>query len=217
MGIIRKLHERVFFRIDPVTMNARKPKDDESGLAMLNRMNERHATLHEWGLSFTAVEEPAKLLDIGFGGGQNIKNMCELFPEAEIYGIDYSEASYKRCKELNACEVEKGRVKLEIGSAESLPYEADTFDFITALETVYYWPEIEECFKSVCRVMKEGGSFLVCDEDSSREGNEAIAEALSMNFYTADDLGKLLLSAGFKTVKTETHENGHWVCAVAVK
>ena len=46
--------------IDPVIMNARQPKDDEYGLAMLNRMNDRHRELHQWALSHISLEGDRK-------------------------------------------------------------------------------------------------------------------------------------------------------------
>ena len=203
--------------IDAVTLNARKPKDNEYGLAMLNRMNERHKNLHKWGIEHISLDNIKTLLDIGFGGGQNIKNMCEMLPNAKIYGIDYSKASYKRCAELNDIAIKEGRVELTVGSAENLPYSSNSFDVVTAFETVYYWPNIENCFKNIYSVLRENGVFLICNEDSSLVGNEEIADTLDMKFYNESELEEYLKEAGFKTVNTYRHEDGKWICAVAIK
>ena len=203
--------------IDPVTMNARKPRDDDYGNAMLNRMNEHHVTLHRWALEHVSAEHSRQILDIGYGGGQNIRNLCSLAPQAKVSGIDYSEASYKKCSEVNREAIAEGRVELKVGSAEDLPYADDSFDLVTAFETIYYWPNIVQCFRNVHRALKDGGEFLICNEDSFLEGNEAIAEALTMEFYGAEELEKLLREAGFSAVRTERNPNGKWVCAVGKK
>lgn len=203
--------------IDPVTMNARQPKDDEYGLAMLNRMNDRHRELHQWALSHISLEGRTSLLDIGFGGGQNIYNLSHLAPNARVCGIDFSEASYKKCAELNKEAIDEGRVALELGSAEHLPYEAGTFQLATAFETVYYWPNIVQCFRNVHDVLADGGEFLICNEDSSLHGKEELADALHMTFYSLSELEDLLHQAGFETVRTDTHPNGKWICTVAVR
>ena len=203
--------------IDPVTMNARTPGEDEFGTAMLNRMNDRHRSLYKWGLEHVSVEDTRRILDIGYGGGQNIHNLCRLAPEAKISGLDYSRASYRKCAEVNAEAIREGKVEIQIGSAEELPYGKNTFDLVTAFETVYYWPNITRCFRNVCDVLKDKGAFLICNEDSRLEGNEEIADALTMEFYDTEALEKLLKQAGFRTVHTYTNPNGKWVCAVGRK
>lgn len=203
--------------IDPVTMNARKPQDTSHGEAMLNRMNQRHQPLYAWGLEHVTLEGKKNILDIGFGGGQHIKNLCSLVPQAHIDGIDYSAASLQKCTALNADAIEAGQVVLRMGSAEELPYDKEQFDLVTAFETVYYWPHIETCFRRVYEVLQDAGTFLICNEDSSSEGHEEIAAALDMQFYDAAALEKLLKDAGFKTVYTYERPETKWVCAVAVR
>ncbi len=203
--------------IDPVTMNARKPKDDEYGNAMLSRMNDRHRALYKWGLEHVSLDEAKQILDIGYGGGQHIHNLCRLAPDAHICGIDYSDASYRKCAEVNSEFIREGRVEICMGSAENLPYQADTFNLVTAFETVYYWPNVVECFRNVHRVLADRGAFLICNEDSRLEGNENIAEALQMEFYSDSRLKELLQQAGFSTVHTYCNPNGKWVCAVGRK
>lgn len=203
--------------INKVIMNARKPKDDQYGYKMLNRMNDRHKNLHKWGLEHISIDNMNTILDIGFGGGDNIKNMLNLAPNAKIFGIDYSEASYKKCYELNQKAVSEGKVSLKVGSAENLDYEKDYFDLVVAFETIYYWPNIDKCFENIYEILKDKGTFLICNEDSSLKGNEEIAEKLNMNFYDEEELKTLLKNAGFKIVHTYNNSNGKWVCAVGKK
>lgn len=203
--------------IDPVTMNARKPRDDSYGHAMLNRMNDRHRELYKWGLEHVSMDTAQKILDIGYGGGQNIRNMRKIAPEARFWGIDYSDASYKKASEVNHEAIAEGMVHLEMGSAEELPYEHDFFNLVTAFETVYYWPNIVQCFRNVHDVLAEGGEFLICNEDASLQGNEELADALNITFYGLSELEALLHQAGFETVRTDTHPNGKWICTVAVR
>lgn len=203
--------------IDEVTMNARKPREDEYGTAMLNRMNQHHKELHQWALEHVSPKNAKAILDVGFGGGQNIWNLLQLAKESKIWGIDYSPASYKKCAELNHTAIEEGRVELSLGSADNLPYSHDSFDLVTAFETVYYWPNIDKCFKNIYDCLHNDGQFLICNEDSSLEGNHELAEALDMSYYNCEDLDKLLHKAGFRIVHTFTHHNGKWICAVGRK
>ena len=200
-----------------VTLNARNPKEDEYGYEMLDRMNKHHQKLHKWALEHISIDKASTILDIGFGGGQNIHNLLKLRPNATIYGIDYSSASLKKCMSLNEEYVKSGKVKLQIGSAESLPYSNNMFDLVIAFETIYYWPNIEKCFKNINNILKKNGVFLICNEDSFIEGNEQIAKDLNMKFYNENSLESLLCNCGFIKVSAYTNPNGKWVCAVGKK
>ena len=45
-----------------------------------------------------------------------------------------------------------------------LPFEDARFDAVTAFETVYFWPDPARCFREIWRVLKPGGTFLICNE-----------------------------------------------------
>ena len=203
--------------IDEVTMNARKPREDEHGFAMLNRMNQHHRELHRWALEHVSLDTDKTILDVGFGGGQNIHNLLHLAHGAKVWGIDYSPASYQKCAELNQDAIRAGRLELTLGSADQLPYDHDSFDLVTAFETIYYWPHIDQCFRQIWERLRENGRFLICNEDSSAAGNEELIEALHLNYYSCEDLDRMLRQAGFRTVHTYTHHNGKWICAVGKK
>ena len=61
----------------------------------------------------------------------------------------------------------------------NLPFEDDTFDIVTAFETVYFWPDIEKCFGEVKRVLKPGGIFLIGMESN---GSDNLIMKLSERF-----------------------------------
>ena len=47
----------------------------------------------------------------------------------------------------------------------------------SALETVYFWPDLPQCFQEVYRVLKPGGTLLICNEsngdtDRTRSGRD---------------------------------------------
>lgn len=197
-------------------MNARRPEQDEFGNAVLERMNKSHNTLYLWGAEQVHPESCRDILDIGCGGGKNIANLLSM-TGAKLYGIDYSRASVEKTLEVNREAAENGRVEAIYGSAEALPYPPDSFDLVTAFETVYYWKGIEACFKKVYEILRSGGEFLVCNEDRDTKRIAEVAEALEMTLYTADELEALLKGAGFTDIRTISHENGRWVSAVGKK
>ncbi len=208
--------------------NARKP-EGEFGEKILERMNKSHESLAQWGVSHLQISPTDIILDVGCGGGKNIKRFAELASEGKIYGLDYSEVSVNKSKELNKEEIENGKVEIEQGSVSQLPYGDETFDLVTCFETVYFWPDFIEDLKEVHRVLKNNGSIFICNEaggaDEDKELMKEHIELLKMTLYNEEELGDSLLSAGFSEVLTFkkekneklTHKDTDWVCAIARK
>ena len=86
-----------------------------------------------------------------------------------VYGVDFSIESVKLSKEVNRQEIYDGKVKVFEGNVKSLPFDDNTFDIVTAFETVYFWPDIEKCFGEVKRVLKPGGIFLIGMESNGSD------------------------------------------------
>ena len=160
--------------------NARKP-EGEFGEKILERMNKSHESLAQWGVSHLQISPTDIILDVGCGGGKNIKRFAELASEGKIYGLDYSEVSVNKSKELNKEEIENGKVEIEQGSVSQLPYGDETFDLVTCFETVYFWPDFIEDLKEVHRVLKNNGSIFICNEaGGADEDKELMKEHIEL-------------------------------------
>lgn len=134
---------------------------------------------------------------MGCGGGRNIEYF--LTKANKVYGIDHSETSVKMASEINKEAIESGRCQISVGDVRSLPFENESIDIITAFETIYFWDDIEECFKEIYRLLKNGGQFLICNEVSSMDRRDVriLAHKIEMQVYTPDDLTKMLTDIGF--------------------
>ena len=118
-----------------------------------------------------------------------------------VYGIDISEESVAKAKKVNA-EVLDKRVFITQGSAEKLPYEDGKFDLVTAVETVYFWPNLADCLQEVRRVLKQGGKFAILVEVV--DGDSMWTNVVEgMTAYSPEELKTLLDDAGF--IQTEIH------------
>ena len=171
------------------------------GRAMLCFMNYTHAPLTNWGLKLVQVKDGWTMLDVGCGGGFTIRRLLNRSKDAHVYGIDISEESVTKAKKVNA-EVLNKQVFVTQGSAERLPYNNEIFDLVTAVETVYFWPNLPDCLQEVRRVLKPGGKFAIMVEvvDSDSKWTSVVE---GMTAYTPEQLETLLVDAGF--VQTEIH------------
>lgn len=138
--------------------NMRKPQG-KLGNIQLKSMNKEHTPVSLWGLKHLDIKSDDIILDVGCGGGINIKRMAQ--DAKKVYGIDYSIESVKLSRKVNEKLIDDGKVEIMKGNVKDLPFEDNTFDIVTAFETVYFWPDIEKCFGEVKRVLKPGGIFLI--------------------------------------------------------
>ena len=171
------------------------------GRAMLKFMNLCHAPLTNWGLKLVDIQDGWTMLDIGCGGGATLQRLLKRSQDARVYGIDISEESVAKARKVNADVLDK-QVFVTQGSAKSLPYEDGMFDLVTAVETVYFWPNLPNCLQEVRRVLKPGGKFAILVEvvDSDSKWTSIVE---GMTAYSPEDLKKLLDDAGF--IQTEIY------------
>ena len=171
------------------------------GRVMLRFMNFGHAPLTNWGLSLVEIHDGWTMLDIGCGGGATLKRLLKRSKGAQVYGIDISEESVAKARKVNANVLDR-QVFVTQGSAEKLPYEDNKFDLVTAVETVYFWPDLPNCLKEVRRVVKPGGRFAIMVEvlESDSVWTDVVE---GMTAYSPEQLKEMLDEAGF--VKTELH------------
>ena len=196
--------------------NTRKPVG-LGGKIMVTMMNLGHSPVARWGLRFLELTPDAKVLDCGCGGGANIKRLLKKCPQGVVKGIDYSPVSVEKSKRVNEAAVTKGRCTVLRASVAELPFESEQFDAVTAFETVYFWPDLPQCFREVWRVLKSGGTFLICNESNGdTDKDEKWTEIIGgMTIYKDIELKSCLEQAGFFDV--QIHKKKTWLCVTARK
>lgn len=177
--------------------NVIKPKNNFGGRFMVKGMNIGHEKLASWGRSFLNIRSTDTLLDLGCGGGRNIQYF--LTKANKVYGIDYSRASVDIARILNDKDIKDGRCQIIEGDVKNIPFDEKTIDIVTAFETIYFWKDIEDCFREIHRVLKDGGEFLIVNEGAYREHKniKKWADMLNFEVYSPEYLTNILTSIGF--------------------
>ena len=197
--------------------NTRKP-EGLGGKLMLAMMNVGHRALADWGLQFAEIAKDASILDCGCGGGANIRTMLKKCPNGEVKGVDYSPVSVEKAKKVNEDTILNGRCVILQGNVADLIFAANQFDLVTAFETIYFWPDLLQSFREVHRVLKQDGTFLICNEcGGDNEKDEKWTEKIDgMTIYKDVQLKNILEQAGFRNIQIHKREKG-WLCITAQK
>ena len=179
--------------------NMRKP-EGKLGNIQLKSMNKEHTPVSLWGLKHLNISPDDIVLDIGCGGGMNINRMAQT--AKKVYGVDYSIESVNLSKEVNDDLIREGRVEIYEGNVMDLPFEDNSFDIVTAFETIYFWPDIEKSFGEVKRVLKPGGMFLIgCESNGANNlAMKFFDKVIDMTFYEDHELVGFLEGNNFNDI-----------------
>lgn len=197
--------------------NTCKPKGI-GGKIMVHMMNTDHSSMAEWGFTHMEIQSDDVCLDIGCGGGANVRKLLEKSPYGKVNGIDYSEISVEKTRKINKAGIESKRCEILQGDVMKLPFRDEIFDVITAFETIYFWPDICEAFKQVYKILKIGGTFMICNESNGENPRDEkwTNRIQGMKIYNSEQIKKFLEDAGFTDVKVDKTKKG-WICVVVKK
>ena len=142
---------------------------------------------------------------------------AEKCPQGVVKGIDYSPVSVEKSKKVNEAAIADGRCAVLQGSVANMMFADNWFDAVTAFETVYFWPDLSRCFREVYRVLKPGGTFLICNESNGdTDKDEKWTKIIGgMTIYKDAELKAHLEQADFHEV--QIHKKKDWLCVTARK
>ena len=189
------------------------------GKMMVNGMNGGHAKMADWGMSHLKSIVPAKIVDIGCGGGRNAGELLKKYPSSHVTAIDYSDVSVSKASVYNADAIKAGRIVVQHGDVSALTLPEEEYDLATAFETIYFWPGLKECFSQVAKILKDGGYFMICNESDGTDKTSKKFESIidGMRCYTPAEITEALKAAGFSEVTSDHHPSKPWITVIARK
>lgn len=115
--------------------NFRKPSGFIGSL-LCRAMNSSHGPLARDVFKHLTITPGMRTLDVDCGGGYVLHMMLER--GAEAAGVGHSTTSVARTSSMVAAYIERGKARVDCASVQALPYENESFDLITAFETVFF-------------------------------------------------------------------------------
>lgn len=109
-------------------------------------------------------DDYARILEIGTSSGHHTVAISEVFPDAQVVGIDPSPRMLEQAQRVGN-EKTLGW-ELHVGIGEAMPmFEDDSFDLVTAYAIHHEMPPkaISAIFREALRVLKPGGDMVMAD------------------------------------------------------
>jgi len=200
----------------------RKP-NGKLGRVIATGMNKGHAKLAKWGFSNFLIEPNYIILDIGCGGGGNLKRFAEIITDGKVYGIDYSETAIYISTKITKKYIEKGIVEIYQGSVSSLPLKDNYFNLISGFEAYYFWPDLIRDLKEIYRILKPNGYLIlvnegyICNNEKKRKKAEKWSKLGDFLIHTPDEYREFLKQAGFSNIQIFEENKKGWITAMGMK
>jgi demethylmenaquinone methyltransferase/2-methoxy-6-polyprenyl-1,4-benzoquinol methylase len=105
----------------------------------------------------------AEILDVATGTGDMAVLLARRFPQTRVTGVDISEGMLEIGRQKLARLQLDGRITLQPGDSEALPFPTDRFDAITVAFGVRNFENLENGLREMLRVLKPGGNLVVLE------------------------------------------------------
>ncbi|MBD5261955.1 MAG: bifunctional demethylmenaquinone methyltransferase/2-methoxy-6-polyprenyl-1,4-benzoquinol methylase UbiE [Bacteroides sp.] len=108
---------------------------------------------------------PQKVLDVACGTGDVSFRLHELFPRAEITGLDLSPGMLKVAdRKLATMDADaRERISFMVGDSLKMPFPDASFDMVTVAYGVRNFERLEDGYREMRRVLKPGGVLCVIE------------------------------------------------------
>lgn len=190
-------------KLDPATLAKHLAKPEGPiGIAVTAGLNKTNARPYSVAIEKLRLQQDEKILEVGFGNGNEVGRLIDCATGIKYTGIDYSQTMVAEALTRNAAAIGAGSVVITHGTSDDLPFESAYFDAALALNTIYFWPHPEIDLREIRRVLKLGGRLAI-GALSPWSAKERPVFQHGFAFYDLPELAALLSRAGFASTESE--------------
>ena len=137
-------------------------------------INEQHLFKNDLTLQIQALDgiktENQTILDIGCGRGAGLYVYKKYFNFKEIHGIDYVD------EHVSFCNKKYDGINVKKMDGNNIEYTSNMFDVVTITDAFWFCNDNDKFFKSIARILKPDGSFIMTDGAITNESNTSVSK-----------------------------------------
>ena len=188
------------------------------GRRVARRMNAVNLEIYELALANLSIAANDSLLDIGFGGGPAFQRLCALVPQGQVAGVDSSATMLRMAAASFPDLIAAGRLALQPGLFDRLPFQANRFDKIFTINTIYFWNNPAMVLGEIVRVAKPGGNIAI-GYRTPEAARRAQWQPHGFVYRSNDEIRQFCEAAGLAEISFVEHASNamDFACALARK
>lgn len=132
-----------------------------------------------------------RILDVGCGTGTMLTHLAAY---GKAQGVDIDEEAIGYCRD-------RGLTEVRLGSAETLPFEDESFDLVTALDVIEHLDDDTVALREIRRVLRPGGLVLVTVPAHPFLWGDQDEVNLHKRRYVAPEIRARLSESGFDVLR----------------
>lgn len=172
------------------------------------KLNPLQNLWHEWKwlvLKHLAIRDgfrPKTILEVGCAGGHLSGLLAQIFPKAQITGVDVYGSAIKEAKKRFP------NLNFKVADAHKLPFRTSSFDLVVSSETIEHVINPARMLEEISRVMRQNGRAIIEMDSGSvlfrivwnawiRFGKGKVWKNAHLHPFKAAELDELIRSNGY--------------------
>lgn len=186
----RKSHEEKLNNYDKLMRQAKYELNNFTWIATVNTFIEQGKLLNG-----------KKVLDVGFGWGRTIVGLKKQLPDIDITGIELTDSCIKNAYRIFEKYIpDFSMITLELGTAEALHYEENSFDAVLSTRVFHYLTNPQRSVNQIFSVLRPGGKAIVMVPNK--------INPYQFLFYRSQLISSLTLKKWFKNSRFNNIQTG---------
>lgn len=157
-------------------------------------------------LSWIDYKTERYILDLGCGKGELLKqievrlNSCEIDRKFKISGLDISPNMIEKAKK-------NSDIEFKVGDSEDIPFNDNTFQVVTCLNSFHHYENPEKVLKEIYRVLKYEGKIIIGEISINDFFKKLINRILpytssgDVRIYSSNEIKEIFNQKGFIFIK----------------
>lgn len=165
-------------------------------------MRQANAECNRLAVEALDVSPTDTVLELGFGPGHALRMLAGRTPRGRVYGIEHSGVMLGQATARNRIAVREGRMLLQQGRCQALPFASASIDAVLAVNVAYFWASGDPVVREIHRVLRPQGklALYVTHRNSTRRWR--FTRHGTHRHWDGDELAAVLQAAGFAAAAT---------------
>lgn len=159
-----------------------------------------HARLNAETVELLDVQPGHRVLEIGSGPGEALRDAARRARGGRIVGIDVSEPMVRMARARNREAIARGEIDVRLGDGVTLGVSGETYDRVVSVHSIYFWRDVENTLAEIASALAPGGRVVLAFRPVSDDLPERFRDPI-YRFPRPEQLERALRGLGLEVVE----------------